>query len=276
MDAAGLQGRIRRELEQRSKALVLEKDLAYWLNTYIVGAGHGDIEQIERIHTLLYGHFKAESASMYRRFLQRLNGDERQLSEVVEVIDFALRDWCTSLISLALNRSEESSKMIVQSKSPDFASCSAEFATTVNHLLTDVMMDAKVWIVDGELMKPAKDNTSAPTNSLVVNVDHNSTLYMRDMHAMQSGTGGGDVDLPQLARELEKLRTEMKKQAVDTAHDRAVGAIADAEDAAKQGDRASVIKYLRKSGTWAWECATKIGVSIASEAIKQSIGLRGS
>jgi hypothetical protein len=34
-----------------------------------------------------------------------------------------------------------------------------------------------------------------------------------------------------------------------------------------------VIEYLAKAGKWALEAATKIGVSVATEALKKSLGM---
>ena len=80
------------------------------------------------------------------------------------------------------------------------------------------------------------------------------------------------LDLPKLADDLAKLRSEMKKQATEPEHDVAVGAIAAAEAAAKKGDEKSALDHLKAAGQWALELGVKIGVPVAIEAIKKSAG----
>jgi hypothetical protein len=65
----------------------------------------------------------------------------------------------------------------------------------------------------------------------------------------------------------------MKSEAEDTGHYEAIAAISAAEDAAKNGDQTTTLAKLRAAGSWALDVATKIGVSIASEALKKAIGL---
>ena len=81
------------------------------------------------------------------------------------------------------------------------------------------------------------------------------------------------MDMRALARELASLRLAMRERAVDPEQDIAIGNIAAAEAAAKQGDASSVARLLKGVGTWSLEVATKIGVSVASKAIEKSMGL---
>lgn len=83
----------------------------------------------------------------------------------------------------------------------------------------------------------------------------------------------GDIDLPQLAADLAKLRSAMKTEATSPEHDAAVGAVAAAETAAKKGDGPTAMQYLKAAGKWALDTATKIGTTVASAAIKASLGL---
>ncbi|RZJ77250.1 MAG: hypothetical protein EOO20_29030 [Chryseobacterium sp.] len=78
------------------------------------------------------------------------------------------------------------------------------------------------------------------------------------------------LDLEVLASELGKLRGVARQQATEAEHDTAVGAIAQAESAAKEGNENDAMQYLAKSGTWALDIATKVGVSVAAEAIKKN------
>jgi len=82
----------------------------------------------------------------------------------------------------------------------------------------------------------------------------------------------GSIDLAQLATELSALRQEMKKEAVEAEQDIAVSEVAKAEQAAMSGDGSKTLSHLRSAGRWALDVATKIGTSLAIEAIKKSMG----
>lgn len=82
-----------------------------------------------------------------------------------------------------------------------------------------------------------------------------------------------DIDLSVLAKELAKLRIELKKEGSEPDHDISIGAIASAESSAREGDGQKTLEYLSKTGKWALDVATKIGVPVATEALKKAIGL---
>jgi hypothetical protein len=84
------------------------------------------------------------------------------------------------------------------------------------------------------------------------------------------------IDLTELAEQLAKLRAELKKTAGDTEHDVAIGALASAESAAKQGKGADTLDALSRTGKWVLGVATKIGVPLAVAALKVSLGLPAS
>jgi hypothetical protein len=79
------------------------------------------------------------------------------------------------------------------------------------------------------------------------------------------------TDIPKLAMELLQLRQEMRKVAVEPEHDIAVSEIAKAGQAAKAGDGSKTVAHLKSAGKWALDVATKIGTSLAVEAIKKSM-----
>ena len=81
------------------------------------------------------------------------------------------------------------------------------------------------------------------------------------------------VNLSQLADELSKLRQAMKAEATEAEQDIAVSDIARAEQAAKGKDSSKVAEYLQSAGKWTLEIASKIGVPIAVEALKQATGI---
>ena len=98
------------------------------------------------------------------------------------------------------------------------------------------------------------------------------SAHAHDMTFSQNKYGlGASVDLRTLTQELETLRLAMKTDATDPDHDIAVSDIARAEKAAKDGDETNVMKHLKSAGQWALDVATKIGTSVAIEAIKQAL-----
>ena len=81
-----------------------------------------------------------------------------------------------------------------------------------------------------------------------------------------------NIDLSQLAEELTRLRAAMKQETEGTREqDKAIVAVADAEEAAIKSDGPSVLQHLKTAGTWALGVAEKIGVSVAAEAIKRAM-----
>lgn len=81
------------------------------------------------------------------------------------------------------------------------------------------------------------------------------------------------VDLATLAEELTQLRVAMEGEARQPSEKFAIGAIAAAEECAKAKDGPKVMEYLKSAGTWAFSIAEKIGVDLAKEALKTSLGM---
>lgn len=81
------------------------------------------------------------------------------------------------------------------------------------------------------------------------------------------------IDLSTLARELADLRQALKIEASEAEHDAVIGTIASAEIEAKRHDGPKALEYLSKASQWALDIASKIGVTVASSAIKKSLGI---
>ena len=81
------------------------------------------------------------------------------------------------------------------------------------------------------------------------------------------------VDLAELAKELEELRSLLRGQAMSDSHVRAVAEVAQAEVAARSGDRNETLVHLRVAGTWALDEATRIGARTAVQALRAALGL---
>jgi uncharacterized protein YjbI with pentapeptide repeats len=79
------------------------------------------------------------------------------------------------------------------------------------------------------------------------------------------------LDLPRLAEELGRLRTAMKEAEGKDDQDEAIGAVAAAEKAAIKGDAPTALRYLKAAGKWTLGIAERIGVAVATEAIKRAM-----
>lgn len=82
------------------------------------------------------------------------------------------------------------------------------------------------------------------------------------------------MDLLSLAGDLLKLRQAMSEEAREPTHYIALGEVAKAEEAATAKDSSKVAESLKGAGKWALDVATKIGASLATEAIKESMGIK--
>src|SRR5271157_4669312 len=81
------------------------------------------------------------------------------------------------------------------------------------------------------------------------------------------------IDLPKLADDLVKLRAALQREATEPEHDVAIGNVSMAAKAAKEGNGPKALEYLKAAGKWALDTATKVGVSVASDALTKAIGL---
>lgn len=81
------------------------------------------------------------------------------------------------------------------------------------------------------------------------------------------------MDLAAVHEELSRLREAMRRDSSKPEHEIAIGEVAAAEIAARDGDGPSVLEHLKRAGPWARDVATKIGVSVVSAAAKAAAGL---
>ena len=87
-----------------------------------------------------------------------------------------------------------------------------------------------------------------------------------------------EIDLHLLTSELGRLRRAMMQEAVTAESSEpdqaiAISAVANAEKSAKAGDAPATLSHLKSAGKWAWDTATKIGVSVAAKALEGALGL---
>lgn len=111
--------------------------------------------------------------------------------------------------------------------------------------------------------------------SVVVTGNVDGSITNQVSNSFNQGQGElENIDLLQLAQEFSILRQAMKQEATEVEHDEAIGEIAKAEKSAKNKDISGVMAHLKSVGKWTLDVATKIGVSIAVEVIKQSTGFK--
>jgi hypothetical protein len=98
--------------------------------------------------------------------------------------------------------------------------------------------------------------------------------HAHDMTLQQAWRRHADeIDLPALARELEVLRRELRRQASTREHDVAVAEVGAAAEAAEHGDGPEALSRLRRAGQWALGAATATGAGVAAAAIRTAMGL---
>ena len=83
-----------------------------------------------------------------------------------------------------------------------------------------------------------------------------------------------NVDLNQLAAELAQLRTALRKANPDGEHDAEMGKVAEAETAARAGDRKGVLGALAAAGRWTLGIAKDVGVAVATQALENAMGVK--
>jgi hypothetical protein len=83
----------------------------------------------------------------------------------------------------------------------------------------------------------------------------------------------GKIDLAKLAEELARLRAAMDQQAAAPGEKLATGAVAAAEQSARQNDGPKTVEYLKTAGKWALGVAEKLGIELAKEALKGALGM---
>jgi hypothetical protein len=80
-----------------------------------------------------------------------------------------------------------------------------------------------------------------------------------------------DFDL--LIKQLSDLRRALSIDSKTPEHQTAIDFVSQAENAATARDGNRVISLLKSSGSWVFDVATKIGVSLITELIKHNTGI---
>ena len=97
-------------------------------------------------------------------------------------------------------------------------------------------------------------------------------VHVHDVTFQQIWDQSG-IDLAKLARELEQLRNAMKRELIEGTieQDEAVVAVTVAQKEATAGNGPAALQHLKRAGAWTLGVAEKIGVAVASEALKKAM-----
>ncbi len=116
-----------------------------------------------------------------------------------------------------------------------------------------VMSNGDTYIINGQAAAVGKNSKAENTTNQQI-ISNNS-------------------DLEELKKELEQLRLAMRDEAKVTDDDLAIVEIGKAIEASENSNTTKVLEHLKKAGNKALEISEKIGVTIASAAIKQGLDL---
>jgi hypothetical protein len=81
------------------------------------------------------------------------------------------------------------------------------------------------------------------------------------------------VDISQLADELRQLREHLEREATSPEQKLATGAIAAAEESARQKDGPKMVRYLKTAGHWAFTAAEGLHLAQIALAFRGALGL---
>lgn len=101
----------------------------------------------------------------------------------------------------------------------------------------------------------------------------NRSSNVRDNVLQTWNEQGGEIDLHSLIAELTQLRAGMKQEDSSGEHDKEIGKVHEAEEAASEGDDTKAMDCLSKAGQWTLSVANKLGLVVVTAALKKSLGL---
>lgn len=116
-------------------------------------------------------------------------------------------------------------------------------------------------------------------NKISIGKDNNAPIVIGDKNtvtskvSVQQSTPDLPMDLAALADQLVRLRDAMKAAAVSSDELRSTAEIADAEKAARSGNKEGFWLRLKAAGKWALEIAEKIGVNVIADVIKKALSM---
>lgn len=141
-----------------------------------------------------------------------------------------------------------------------------DISTTFLPLLEDAGESVRIFVSNSGVMQMTRDTYTAGQVGAM-----GPGAHAHDMTLQQVQNLGAELDIGKLTSELERLRTAMKTDSKLLEHDEAVGHVAAAERAAAKNDVSGVLGHLKAAGNWTLDVATKIGTTVAAEAIKRAL-----
>jgi uncharacterized protein YjbI with pentapeptide repeats len=147
----------------------------------------------------------------------------------------------------------------------------AQCKVLVDHVIPTLAATPKQQVNIGQLTAPTIEGIIMSKGD-TYNVEQAGAVgphaHAHDMSFQQIQRG---LDLPKLAEELGRWNA-MKGETTGTRdEDKAIGAVADAEEAASRRDAPAALRYLKSAGTWTLGIAEKICVPLATDARKKAM-----
>lgn len=121
----------------------------------------------------------------------------------------------------------------------------------------DIVSEKKITKVKGQV-------GNIGDNNIIEQMNYYETLW--DQNAK-------DLDLAELASELERLEDRMRTLAKTSNEYESLAEIAHARESAMQAKGGVTLEHLKKAGKWALAVAQDIGVGLAVAALKVALGL---
>ncbi|MFY9293932.1 MAG: hypothetical protein WAP03_25035 [Methylorubrum rhodinum] len=112
-------------------------------------------------------------------------------------------------------------------------------------------------------------NVSQHTGNVGAAGEHNLT----GSNNQQSQQADMQIDLPSLADELADIRAKLSQEISEPEHYHALSQVLAAEKAARAGDESKTLEILKNVGVWFWEAGNKIGIGVATAAVKSYLGV---
>ncbi|MFX0546112.1 hypothetical protein ACEWPL_011250 [Roseovarius sp. S1116L3] len=135
-----------------------------------------------------------------------------------------------------------------------------------SHLWTRIANEAELELVLEKVMGNKYENKGV-VGAMGDNASANNSNFSQNIGVVFS-----DEEMAELVDELEALKVALL-QDTSTGSLSAAAAVSEAQESAKAKNSTKVAMALKNAGKWAFDVATKIGVTVAAAAIKKAAGL---
>jgi hypothetical protein len=170
-------------------------------------------------------------------------------------------------------------------KESDIGSCSSNEAALAARAIVEaanpgemnaVIASLRVLDIRKNILRKVQGDLSKSKRTIEKHYHNHTHMDTFNLHGDNYGHFGNvynqwqginNASLDKLAASLADLRVEMKNHAKAPEHDAAIGAIAEAETAAKKGNGPAVFQALARAGKWALDVAKEFSIQLAAEAL---------